>query len=140
MNRTQLVQELAADFHAIKNKIHGTMIQSPPNGITYAQQFALLTICQAKASSNKEISQMLCTSSSAATQLINELVKQGFVVRNISKTDRRTLDLVVSKKGKKQLLETKKRHTAIMSLLVGALSDAELAQFVQLNKKILSNL
>ena len=138
--RKELIEEIAGQFHAIKNKIHGSMAAGQKQGITYAQQFALLMISQCKDSGIKEISKMLCTTSSAATQLVNELVKRELVVRKTNKADRRALDLTISKKGQKQILETKKRHLEMMSALFDALGDNELEQFIGLNKKIINNI
>jgi|SRR3989344_5554153 len=139
-NRKQLIEEIAADFHIIKNKMHGKIIQGEARDITYAQQFALFIISQSKDLGIKEISKMMCTTSSAATQLVNELVKQGFVTRKTNIKDRRALDLAISKKGQKQIIKAKKMQMEMMSKMFSALSDKELQYFIKLHKKILSNI
>src|SRR3989344_7960289 len=128
-NRKQLIEEIAADFHIIKNKMHGKIIQGEARDITYAQQFALFIISQSKDLGIKEISKMLCTSSSAATQLVNELVKQGLVTRTTNAKDRRSLHLAISKKGQAQITESKKIRSKMMLSLFSSLSDKELGQF-----------
>lgn len=140
MNRKQLLEEIAADFHAIENKMHGMMMQGQKGSITHSQRFALFLISENKDASVKQIASRLCTTSSATTQLVNELVKQGFVLRKTNPKDRRELDLAISKKGQKQILEIKKGHREMMSRLFSALSEKELEQFMKLNKKILSNI
>ena len=137
MKRKQLIEEIAGHFHAIKNKIHGKMVQGQKGDVTHAQHFALFMISQCKDSGIKEISKMLCTTSSAATQLVNELVKQGFVTRKTNTKDRRALDLAISKKGQKQIIKAKKLQMEMMSKMFSALTDKELKQFIALNKKIL---
>ena len=140
MNRKQLLEEIAADFHAIENKMHGMMMRGHKGGITHSQRFALFLISENKDASVKQIASRLCTTSSAATQLVNELAKQGFVVRKTNPKDRRELDLAISKKGQKQILKIKKGHREMMSLLFSALSEKELKHFMKLNKKILTNI
>ncbi len=139
-SRKKLIEEIATDFHAIRNKMHGKMMQGQTGGITYAQQFALFMISQCKDSGIKEISKMLCTTSSAATQLVNELVKQGFVIRKTNAEDRRALDLAISKKGQKQIIKAKKLQMEMMSKMFSSLSDSELQNFIKLNKKIINNI
>jgi len=138
--RKQLIEEISADFHAIENKMHGLMMRGHKGGITHSQRFALFLISENKDASVKEIANRLCTTSSAATQLVSELAKQGFVLRKTNPRDRRELDLAISKRGRKQILEIKKGHRQMMSLLFSALSGKELEQFMKLNKKILSNI
>ena len=108
--------------------------------ITYAQQFALFIISQYKDAGIKEISKMLCTTSSAATQLVGELVRQGFVTRKVNVKDRRALDLAISKKGQKQVQKAKKRQLEMMSKMFSSLSEKELKSFITLNKKIINNI
>jgi len=140
LTRKQLIEEIAADFHAIKNKMHGSMMNGQKGNITYAQQFALLVISQTKGQGIKEISKMLYTSSSAATQLVNELVRQKLVTRKTNVQDRRALDLTISKKGQAQITLLKKMHQKMMASLFLPLTDKELGHFMVLNKKILNNI
>ena len=140
MDRKELIEEITADFHAIKNKMHGKMMQGQKGGITHAQRFALFVISQSKDLGIKEISKMMCTTSSAATQLVNELAKQGFVKRKKNEKDRRALDLAVSKKGQKQIIKAKKLQMEMMSKIFSALSNKELQSFIKLNKKIINNI
>mgnify|MGYP001577132074 CR=1 FL=1 len=139
-NRKKLIEEITADFNAIKNKIHAKIMHGQRRDITYSQQFALLIVSQTKDLGIKEISKMLCTSSSATTQLVNELVKQGFVIRKTNSKDRRALHLVISKKGQVQIVKAKKQNTKMMSALFYALNDKELDSYIKLNKKILSKI
>src|SRR3989338_5172757 len=138
--RKILLEEITTAFHAIKNKMHAKMMHKNKGNITHSQEFALFTISQSKDTGIKEISKMLCTSSSAATQLVNELVKQGYVIRRTNSKDKRALHLEVSKKGHAQILKTKLQHSKIISSLFSSLTNRELKNFIALNKKILNNI
>ena len=139
-HRQQFIEEIAADLHGIKNKMHGKMMQERDLHITYAQQFALFIISQHEDAGIKEISKMLCTSSSAATQLVNELVRQKLVIRKVNSKDKRALYLTVTIKGKKQIIQAKKTHQKIMSEMFSPLNLKELKQFIALHKEILHNI
>ena len=139
-DRKKLIEEIAEDWHAIKNKMHARVVALCKGDVTASQRFALFLIAQRQGTSVKNIAAMLGVSSSAATQLVNELVRTGYVQRKTSKKDKRELDLVISKKGKKQLGLMKRDYLKMMSELFYQLDDKDLATFSKLNKKILSNL
>jgi|GEM_PF-1110607 len=137
--REQLLEELLENFQAIKNSMHAKMISGKGRTVTYSQQLALLTIAHGKSVGIKEVSSTFCVSSSAVTQLVNELVDQGYVVRKTNANDRRALNLTLSKKGQAQVALLKKRHVALLGTVFAKLSDRELGQFLRLQKKILAH-
>lgn len=110
---------------------------APKETMTRAQWIALGTIAKRGAVSVKDIHTELGISSSAATQLVNGLVKQGYVLRQKGKTDARVSMLSPSKKAHHALVRMKGRAVAHLTKLFSALSDAELATYLRLNRKIL---
>lgn len=72
----------------------------------------------------------------AATQMIEVMVKRGIVERHPDKTDRRVIHVVLSATGKQLSLELRKRHGAFMTELLAGFASAELAQLVELMRKV----
>ncbi len=140
-NRKKLIEEIMANFHAMKNKMHVQGIQPGSKAsITHSQLFVLAIIEKNCDIGIKEISQKLNISSSAATQLVDGLVDNGYVVRKADSNDRRALQLELSTKGSKQITELKDRRMKMMITLFDALNDNELETYLNLHKKILSKI
>lgn len=138
-NRRQLVEDIFKNFHLILHKMKAKEDNSRnPSRITPSQWFVLGIIRRCKNSSVKNISEMLGTSSSAATQLVDGLVKNGYVKRRDNPKDHRLIQLELSPKGKKQIAVMKKRRINRLAKLFDALSDSELETCLRLNKKIAS--
>ena len=84
----------------------------------------------------KEVAQALVISSSAATQLVDGLVKSGYLLRETPPHDRRTTVLTLSKKTKAQVDRMKQQTIQTFLAAFKALSDQEFEQFCQLHQKI----
>lgn len=137
MSRAKLIENIINNFQVVKNKISTTMAEESRGGITNSQWFVLYLIEKHDKISVKAISESLCISSPASTQLINALVKDGYVMRAASANDKRQLDLKLSAKGRKKIAEMKKRHVATAKGFFKALSDKELGQLLALQNKMI---
>ena len=83
---------------------------------------------------------MLGTSSSAATQLVDNLVKKGTLVSEKSLEDRRALKIRLAK-NTKELIETTKTQTyQKIYTFFDILTDEELQQLSKLSKKVTNNI
>ncbi len=102
-DRKKAIQEIINNFQIVKNRMHAKLM-SEPNAITNSQWFVLDIIDRHADFGIKDVSLMLGISSSAATQLVNSLVDNGYVARSQDLKDRRGLNLALSKKGKKMCL------------------------------------
>ena len=87
----------------------------------------------------KDIAGMLGITSSAITQIVNELVKKGFILRKRNPDDRRTLNLVLSEKAIIQIDSIKNKSFSELYSLFEVLSDDELIDYYKLNNKIIGN-
>lgn len=140
-NRKKVIEEIMASFHAMRNKMHVTMAQSEPkDAITHSQLFVLAIIEKCHDIGIKEISKKLSISSSAATQLVDGLVENGYVVRKADAADRRALQLELSVKGRSHIAELKNKRLETIATLFDALNDRELKTYLNLHKKILSKI
>ena len=140
MQRDQIISEIMASINAMKNKLHArTMSLGHTKGIPHSQWFVLCLIERCPDMGIKEISGMLGITSSATTQLVDELVKNGYVTRKTNSNDKRSLCICLSKKGQKNMAVMKKKYMDVMKRIFSSLSDKELETYNNLHKKILSN-
>jgi len=138
--RYQLIEEILHSFHAIRNIIKAKAAgHNKQNHVTHTRWFVLTMIEHLEESNVKQISQAMEISSSAATQLVDSLVRRGYVIRREDPKDRRSVRLKISPKGRKYITGTKRKRIAEMADLFDALTDNELEEFSRLHKKIASS-
>ena len=137
--REQLIEEILHSFHATRNitKAKATSL-GYQNHITHSQWFVLTMIEHFKKTNIKYIAEAMEMSSSAATQLVDGLVQNGYVTRLEDPNDRRLVQLTLSPKGKTHIAATKGKRINEMAVIFDDLSDKELKLFVRLFKKITS--
>ena len=104
--------------------------------ITPSQWGVIMLIGQREKVSVKEVANTLQISSSAATQLVDGLVKSGYVMREEHTEDRRTVVLTLSKKTQKQIEKMKSGMVQKFLEMFEVLTDKEFEQFFFLHKKI----
>lgn len=141
--RNDILEQLLRDIHAIKLKMvaaHGAHAAHRKAAITPSQGLVLHMVAAGKATNVKGISQVLHVSSSAATQLIDELVRKGHLIRQTDKNDGRAVILELTPKAKVLFKTLKSQGHKNMTKLFAALSDKELSQYAALNRKILNSL
>ncbi len=137
-NREQKIKELMESIQLLKHNITfktGGYAKIPR--VTASQWGVLMMIEEHSGGTVKDVAKALGVSSSAATQLIDGLVANGYVVRDEDTEDRRKVILKLSKKTKKQVERMKIERTKNLLKLFKVLSDKELDQFILLNKKII---
>lgn len=86
-------------------------------GITYPQFNALLVLRDKPDMTMGELCEKLLLACSTATDLIDRMEKNGFLVRNRDAEDRRVIRLAVSEKGKQvitEVLVARRRYVASM--------------------------
>ena len=104
--------------------------------ITPAQWGAFMVIETRGESTVKEVAKALGITSSAATQLVDGLVEGGYVAKKEDAEDRRAVALTLSKKAVVQVEKMKKQGAKKFLELFEGLTDAELDQYLALNRKI----
>lgn len=104
--------------------------------VTPAQFGVLMLLNERGEASVKDIAGALRISSSAATQLVNGLIKGGHVRREASEKDRRAVALSLSPKTKAKLDNLRRAALQKTVRLFDALSDHELDEYIALNRKI----
>jgi DNA-binding MarR family transcriptional regulator len=136
-NRKQKVEELMEGMHSLSRRVafRSSHFAKMPK-ITPSQWGALMIIEGSGESTVKDVARAQGVTSSAATQLIDGLVKSGYVLRKTYTKDRRILKLTLSKKTKTQVNKMKKEAVQNFLMLFETLSDKEFNQYILLNKKI----
>jgi len=87
----------------------------------------------------KEIALKLDITSSATTQLVDILVKDGYLARKNDQNDRRAINLFLSQRAIDKRQEMRKRFVEQFSVIFEHLSNGELKEFLRLSKKIAEN-
>lgn len=137
MKREKDIGEILAWFQQIKRQIGCQVRQS---GLTHAQWIALSVIREHEGVGIKKIAEVLWVSSSAATQLVDELERNKFVIRKTSKEDKRVLHITLSKKAQTELQRMTQARVEAFSKFFEVLDDKEFSNYVSLNKKIISRI
>ena len=138
--RKKIIEEVINNFQVMKNKMHAKTMVSGNHAITNSQWCVLDIIDRNDNISIKEVSSILSISPSATTQLVNLLEVNNYVVRYVDPSDRRELNLTLSKNGKKHIVSIRKKHVAIVEELFYALNEKELKEYLKLQTKIISGL
>ncbi len=84
-----------------------------------AQQFNILRILRGAGEplSTLQIRQRMLDKMSDTSRIVDRLVKKGMVKKNICETDRRLVDVIITEKGKKLLLDLDARNDEMDSVL-----------------------
>jgi DNA-binding MarR family transcriptional regulator len=88
----------------------------------------------------KQLAELFSITPSAATQLVDGLVREGLIKRDQDPKDRRKVDLSLTAKGKQVLEKTKQAHLKSFLRILSPLTDQELNQFKVLQSKIIESL
>ena len=104
--------------------------------VTRTQWMVLNFIEREGAVSVKDIRLAFGITSSAATQLVSELVKHSHVTKRVDATDKRTAIIRLTPATKKSMARAKRAILSHLLRLFSVLDDREFATYVRLNEKI----
>ncbi len=104
--------------------------------ITPTQMFILSLVKENRGINLKELAAMLCISSSAATQQVNDLVKRGYLNREVNDADRRYIKIKLCEEKSDQIRMFEDRMIEEFTVFFDDLTDEELALYRKLNNKI----
>lgn len=139
MARAQLLDHFFDTAMAFRRAMMSSH-QQATHGLSPAQLAILFAVVQAKDPSIKTLAQNFCMTSSAATQTVNALVRDGMLARRESQEDRRKIVLTLTKRGVTLLEKAKKQRRATLAKMLEPLSDTELRTLSTLHDKILANI
>ncbi len=141
LSRKQKVERLIGNFQPLRHAmtLPATKSKGGP-GITSSQWGVLLLVEQFGESAVKDVAKAIGITSSAATQLVDGLVRSGYVERGVHPRDRRAVALTLSKKTKVKVDKMKKDILQKFLKFFEVLSDKEFDQYILLNQKIVERL
>jgi DNA-binding MarR family transcriptional regulator len=140
INRKKIIEDLLQNMHAMRHKFMVGYTAKKDFVITPSQGFVLRFVAKNSSTNVKAIADSLHITSSAATQLIDGLVDNGYLVRSSDLRDRRIIALALSDRANKFFKEFKEQGMLKMTELFDVLTDQELTQYAGLNQKIISNI
>lgn len=137
-NRKQKVMEFMEGFRQLRQILafKPPEMMSMPR-ITPSQFGVLMVLDGPEEHMVKDVAKALGTSSSAATQLIDSLVTNGYVLREENAQDRRKVTLSLSVMAKREVGKIKQDVTKQFLNLFEVLSEKEFNQFMALHNKVI---
>lgn len=143
MNRIAVLEEMLETLHIISKHIGPAKIgtgEQPHCPVSRPQIQIMYALAHHGKISVSNIANRMGITPGAVTQFIDVLIDQGWVVKEKSETDKRTVYIAFSDGGKERFESIKKEHLARLLPLFEALSDEELQTMVSLQKKIIHNM
>ncbi len=139
MFKSDQIAEIFRSMMSLKRALMFRMPDDSAPTITPSQWLAMSAIADG-ARTVKAVAAELRVSSSAATQLVDGLVKTGYVIRSQAKEDKRETELALSKDSEKGIKEVKRQKMEQFEKVFSVLTEKELDEFAQLMKKLSANL
>jgi DNA-binding MarR family transcriptional regulator len=141
MSREQLLTAFFEGMASMHRSLaicgHGMSVHEVP---TRAQFMLMGVLGRDGGQSVKELAEHFKMSSSAVTQLVDQLVDERLVTRKEGNEDRRKTTVSLTQKGRKLLEESRKARLARVREMLAGLTDAELRQLTGLQEKIIHSL
>ena len=140
-NRRKIVEEITEDLYSIRRKIASEMRHLfDEMQITHPQWIVVHHVKKSGMINIKDLANLLGITSSAATQIVDGLVKKGLLIRKRNKEDRRILNIELSEKAINKFDSIKSASFNTLSALFDVLDDKELQDYRDLNNKIASRI
>ena len=136
-DRRDHIEGILECFHVTKQRLlAGMHTLSDQVQISGSQWMALHAIYHHEGIGIKELSRILGISSSASTQLVDNLVKKGTLLCQKDPDDRRALNIKLAKNTREQIEKARTQALEKIYAFFDVLSDEELKQFNNLSKKV----
>ena len=126
-NRRKIVEKITEDLYSIRRKMASEMHHLfDEMQITHPQWIVLHHIKKSGMINIKDLAKHLGTTSSAATQIVDGLVKKELLLRKRNEEDRRILNIELSEKAISKFNSIKSASFNTLSALFDVLDDKEL--------------
>ncbi len=141
MDRQQNMQALLEHMEAIGKAMASRALEQPRSDMpTHAQLGVLLIVLHRGPQNIKTLANIFRMTSSAATQLVNGLVRDGLLRREEDKDDRRKISVHLTQKGKRLLVIARKQRLQNMVRIFETLSNTDLEQLEKIHRKVIQQL
>ncbi len=133
-NKTdEIVSEFFSAFRALKHKLD---LSSPLFHLPIAQMETLRFLAEKKHVLMKELADFLAITPPSVTVLVNNLVFLEFAQRHSDTTDRRTVRLSLTKKGRDILDKATKQRCQVFKRLLSRINPQEQIKLLRILKKM----
>jgi len=130
-HRTEDVMEAASLFFAVRGIVRTKLAQGKKLDPYAWLRIESLKFIADREPSMRDVAEYLSITAPSATSLVSGLVRDGFVARRTSSSDRRASVLTLTPNGKKELSRAVARGRRLLAELFGTLSPAELQAFIR---------
>lgn len=135
--RTKALEEILEGFYLLRRKLVACSRGRPrTHRLPSSQWFAMGVIMRKKDTTVRDIRETLSITSSAATQLVNQLVKGGYVEKRPDPHDRRSQHISLSPKAHTVMSSMKAAMLAQITDVFSVLPESEFETFAELHRKI----
>ncbi len=135
--RSKYLEEILEGYYLLRRKLsHCSKERSSAHRLPSSQWFAMSVIFRNGEATVREIREALSITSSAATQLVNQLVKSGYVEKRPDPKDRRSQHIRLSPKAQAAISSMKATMLSQITDVFSVLTEAEFKTFATLHKKI----
>ena len=141
MSREELINEFSANLDTLRRigAVRHQRDMATKHLPTHAQMGVLFMVADRGVQTTKELSQQFGMTSSAVTQLVNGLVKDGLLERKIDAHDGRRANIELTQKGQDVLGQSKQLRLKRIQEVFTPLSQEELAQLIKIQGKIVEH-
>ncbi|MBB6735538.1 MarR family winged helix-turn-helix transcriptional regulator [Cohnella zeiphila] len=140
MEDNEKVSEIFKSFREVNQAFHHAIWKRLENcGLTPIQLFVLKTLSQCPRISLSELADNIHIGSSAASGIVDRMVKMGAVMRERLESDRRSVALVLTPKGEELLEQANEISVRNLYPLLD-MSDREVEDLLQLHQLIVKKI
>ena len=136
--RKELIAELFSSMGQLKRLLAPSGGQGAHGGLATHAQFAILFCVGEEGKTIKELCTFLGVSSSAATQLVDGLVRQKYLTRTVDPLDRRKTRVVRTPLGRRVWNKIRQARLKRFEAVLAPLSDKDIALWNTLQQKLLA--
>lgn len=116
--------------------LHGPLKSTMTSEISFQQIVVLHIIIENGPLKMSEIARLLFITTSAATGIVDRMVKSGFLKRALEPEDRRVVNIMLTQKGKRTIITVLKERRKIMIEVFKNFTFQERESYYRMVKKI----
>lgn len=133
--------DIVQSFRAVKKSFFQLLTQqSEKAGITGIQFYALKILCKEPQIGVTDLAERMQLGNSTVSGVVDRLVKAELVERHRSVTDRRSVTLSLTEKGKEVYEQTDIKYTGILSNILDTLDADAVTQMLNTHQIIIESL
>lgn len=141
MNKQQNIEQLFNTMGQLRKLLESEAQESHEEKAATIMQYSALKYLSTNGNCTVgTLAAYLRLSKSSATQLIERLEKSGFAERVDDKNDRRVVHVVVTKSGKEQLSELKRKFMDRVSRLFSKIPAQDLQELIRIHTELIETL